>query len=306
MANYQHCNIQVTFIKKVAAENILLGIGDLTVFNGQKSSSARKGSGHNKNEKTAQLKEMICQTINQVKLSSNENHEAIVESWKQIESKVEKTLYNVLQESQMVVKNEIYDKIKELTNSLNKAGKTDLACASIHCEFKLIQTFYEGRTRLKKLVIIGISMQDIVKKMVKLQDGDRFLEKERLFMDNVLEDMQMISNEVVGINIKFMLVAGFCIAFGVCCIETNNANLAKDIFGKAIFLIECLHIDSTTFNKLLRCCYQNLSVSFQRLHQQDSTDAVNAKVKCKRLANIPEKPEELMSVETLVLSIVPF
>ena len=76
--------------------------------------------------------------------------------------------------------------------------------------------------------------------MVEQEDGGQFT-AECSFMDDVLEDMQLIGLKQVDVDIKFLAIAGFCITYGVCCITTNQNVLAKEIIQKAIFLIKSLY-----------------------------------------------------------------
>jgi len=150
--------------------------------------------------------------------------------------------------------------------------------------------------------------------MVLLEIGGQFIQ-EKQFMDDILKDMQKISENEVGMKTKFILIAGFCIAYGGCCIKTNHNNLAKEITQKAIFLIETVYHDYTcdSIDVVLASCYQNFGVALDRLGDDYSSksaftirDQYEKKAITRKNKNIASGKSTVDSAVELVLSITIF
>jgi len=234
-------------------------------------------------------------------INNKRSNKAIKECWK----KVENYTANIdLHHEEMPDKNKLCKEIHDLIDLFVEKGKTSLALLTIHFEFNLIKQFYEGRSCLKKLLYLGISMQTIVRKMVEHDDGSKFT-KECSFMENILEEMQSVSLKQVDVDIKFLMIAGFCIIYGGCCIETNQNCLAIEINNKAIFLMKTLYGDKLNQIEVLKTCYFNLGVLYQRMGELNKAD--EEFLKAERMNKlIKPNQRSIGSIDDAFMRIVPF
>ena len=297
----------VVNVEKISGNNIHMGIGD--IHDNEINDRANHTRIHDAERE--KLKNML-ESINEMKnkILTKVTHSEMVESWKAVSSKLESMDFS---SESIQQKNETYEEVRALTLEFLRSGKVELARLCLHCEFSLIKKFYFGRSRLKKLVQLAMSMQQIAKKMVQLNYGDQFLEEQE-FMEDIIEVMQKTPKEGIDMPAKTKLISGFCIAYGGCCIETNHNDLAKEITQKIIFLMETMYYESVSMNAVLASCYQNLGVAFYRLGDEKSANKafakkddyqakLNERIKKKRELGMPPIFD---SADQLVLSVTKF
>jgi len=298
-------------------KNAHMGLGDIVDNSSKLAQDNNRNNRAMENEKNAEVENLFetIEMLNQLLKDEAQpyNHSKIVEIWEIFSYKLE-SFEHIFAKVPRQLKNNAYYEVKKLTIKLLKAKECELARLSLRWEYKLISKLYSGRQQLKKLLELGKTMQSVAKKMVLLEVGGQFI-KEQKFMDDILQDMQRISEKEVGMKTKFILIAGFCIAYGGSCIETNHDNLAKEITQKAIFLIETVYHDYKcySFDVVLASCYQNFGVALHRLGDNDSANNAFAKrgrfeekAIIRRESNIALGKSTVDSAVELVLSITTF
>ena len=307
-------------IETISGKYIHFGIGNINVYCDEPSGKSATSTKTDNDSSDDDLFVMIDRLQNELSRNISGKADKIVKLWNEINCKLDSIKFNSENfGNQKTVK--LFDEICKLKSGFFDASKTnlpskvDLACSALRIEHKLIKSLYSGRSQLKELVEIGKSMQKIATQM-KQYGVESAFEDEMQFMDGILKDMQEIREKNVDVFTKFILVAGFCIAYSACCIETKHYSLAKEITLKITFLMETLyhHYDSESHHSMdvvLTSCYQNLGVALYRLNEnraaeiafakkEDYLTKMNARVTKRRSLNLPIAAG---SIEKIVLSI---
>ena len=167
-------------------------------------------------------------------------------------------------------KNELCDKIENLTKNFVASGILDLAASAVHCNFDLMTRFYQGKLRLKRLQQLGVLMQDLAKSCVEQNENNRFVKEEYPFLDEILKEMQTVSRCDVDVEDKFRIISNFCFNYGTCCYETSRYVTAKEMFEKSIFLLESLDRREAHQHPGLADPYFNLGKTFEAIQNQEA------------------------------------
>ena len=298
---------------------IHLGIGDINIYG---EHSTFQDENQTKNDDTRD--DNLFVTVDELRTellrnkTKSNNRDKVTDVWNLFQSKLDSIKFDSENfDRQKMTK--LYNEIKQLTKQFLDVDEINFACLSLRFEHKFIKALYSGRSQLKELVEIGISMQNIAKKMSQQKTESQFLNELEL-MNEVVQDMQEMSRKNVDLITKFNLLAGFCIAYSGCCLETKHNNLAKEVTQKVIFLMETVYHDYDSvshhsMDAVLNSCYYNLGIALHRLREDEAANIAFAKAEHfnskittrneKRVAsNRPPLP--LDSAEKLVLSITQF